>query len=424
MILFLAKGLFRDRSRSLFPILTVISGAFLTVLLISWIDGAFGTIIKSNAIYNSGHVKVMTRAYAEIPDQLPNDLVITNAPRLQRKLKKQYPDWNWLPRIKFGGLLDIPDKEGDTRVQGPVMGFGIDLFSKSSVEKKLLKLKKALVKGRLPRRSQEALISENYAQKLGIKLGEQATLISSTMYGGLAAYNFKIVGTVEFNIMALDKRTIVADIRDLRIALDMPWGASEIIGLRKDMVFDNEQTKQLSAEYNKKYSNKKNEFSPKMLAMGEQAGLGTWLELAGAMSVIMIGIFVLAMSLVLWNSGLMGALRRYGEIGLRLAMGEPKGAIYRSLIIESVIIGFVGSVLGTLLGLAAAFYLQEHGLDMRLVFRDTTTIMDNIMRARITPACYYLGFIPGLLASVLGTVFAGIGIYKRQTAQLFKELEV
>jgi putative ABC transport system permease protein len=32
--------------------------------------------------------------------------------------------------------------------------------------------------------------------------------------------------------------------------------------------------------------------------------------------------------------------------------------------------------------------------------------------------------MPGLIAPLLGTMAAGIGIYRRQTSQLFKELEV
>jgi putative ABC transport system permease protein len=36
---------------------------------------------------------------------------------------------------------------------------------------------------------------------------------------------------------------------------------------------------------------------------------------------------------------------------------------------------------------------------------------------------FFIGFIPGLLATILGTSISGIGIYKRQTSQLFKELE-
>jgi putative ABC transport system permease protein len=45
------------------------------------------------------------------------------------------------------------------------------------------------------------------------------------------------------------------------------------------------------------------------------------------------------------------------------------------------------------------------------------------IRARITPADFYLGFFPGVISTLIGTMLAGIGIYKRQTAKLFRELE-
>jgi len=53
----------------------------------------------------------------------------------------------------------------------------------------------------------------------------------------------------------------------------------------------------------------------------------------------------------------------------------------------------------------------------------STMMMSGIYKARITPETYYIGFIPGILATFLGTALAGIGIYRRQTAQLFKELQ-
>jgi putative ABC transport system permease protein len=50
-------------------------------------------------------------------------------------------------------------------------------------------------------------------------------------------------------------------------------------------------------------------------------------------------------------------------------------------------------------------------------------VMPNIFYAQITPDLYYIGFIPGLIATVLGTMLAGLAIYRREMAQLFKELE-
>jgi len=87
------------------------------------------------------------------------------------------------------------------------------------------------------------------------------------------------------------------------------------------------------------------------------------------------------------------------------------------------LIGLAGSVTGTCLGLAVAFYLQEIGIDITDTLRTTSIIMSNILRARISAASFYIGFIPGLLATLIGTTFSGIQIFQRQTASLFKELE-
>ena len=46
-------------------------------------------------------------------------------------------------------------------------------------------------------------------------------------------------------------------------------------------------------------------------------------------------------------------------MGLRVALGARKGHFYRTLILESITIGLIGSVIGTALGIACAWYLQE-----------------------------------------------------------------
>jgi putative ABC transport system permease protein len=129
------------------------------------------------------------------------------------------------------------------------------------------------------------------------------------------------------------------------------------------------------------------------------------------------------MSLVLWNAGLIGSLRRHGEYGLRLAIGEDKGHVYRSMMAESLLIGILGSIAGTALGLALSYYLQVKGIDISSMMKNITMMMPTVLHSQITPVSFIIGFIPGLLASVSGTAIAGLRIYKRQTSQLFKELE-
>jgi putative ABC transport system permease protein len=119
----------------------------------------------------------------------------------------------------------------------------------------------------------------------------------------------------------------------------------------------------------------------------------------------------------------MSGLRRYGEVGVRLAVGESKGHVYRTMIMESLLTGIIGSVLGTIIGVSLSYYFQKHGLEMSGIMKGAKMMMSNKMRALVTPASFYIGLIPGLVATVLGTMIAGIGIFKRQTSQLFKELE-
>ncbi len=423
MIGFVLKGLLRDRSRSLFPVLMVTAGVFLTVVLYGFMQGVLGDLVSSTAKYDTGHVKITTRAWRELADQTPNDLALMNADNVIAQLRQDEGDMLWTGRIRFGGLLDAPDAEGETRAQGPVAGLALDLLGSDSPEKSIFPLEDALVRGRLPEEQGEILISEAFAKGLGAAPGDRVTLIGSTMYGAMAIANFTVAGTLSFGVVALDRGMILVDLRDAQAALDMEDTVSEIVGFSRDMVYSKKEMASLAADFNRKFSSHDDEFSPFMVTLGQQNGLDEYLIYADSMGLIIVGIFVAAMSIVLWNSGLMNGLRRYGEIGVRLAMGEGKGRLYCWMVFESLIIGLAGSVAGTALGIAVTGYLQYNGLDFGSFLSQSSLMLPNVFRAQVTPASYVIGFFPGIFASVLGALFAGIGIFRRQTAQLMKELE-
>jgi len=243
------------------------------------------------------------------------------------------------------------------------------------------------------------------------------------MYGSLTMHNFTIAGTVHFGITPMDRGAIIANLPDIQDALDMDDAAGEILGFFPDMLYHDKQADLMSARFTAAQDST-DEFALQMIPLADQNGLRTMLAMMNSMSGILTGILIFAMSIVLWNAGLMGSLRRYGEIGLRLAVGEARGHVYRSLLAESVIIGISGSIIGTALGLLATWYLQVKGVDISSMTQNSSMMMSNIIRAQIVPSCFYIGLIPGVFAPLIGTSISGIGIYRRQTAQLFKELEV
>lgn len=423
MIRFLIKGLLRDKSRSRLPIIVVAIGVMLTVFMHAYINGIMGDTIEMNARFSNGHMKVTTRAYAEEMDQIPNDLAILEAGQLVKQLKEQFPGVSWASRIKFGGLIDAPDANGETKAQGPAMGIGIDLLNPASEEPARLNLGKSLVRGQMPRQQGEILISDHFASKLGVEIGDPVTLLGSTMEGGMSMYNFTIAGTLSFGVDAMDRGTIIADLVDVGQALQMEGAAGEVLGFLPDGFYHHEEAVKMADSFNSKYAESQDEYAPMMLALGQQENMAFYVEMTEVWSYYISLIFIIAMSLVLWNAGLLGGLRRYGEVGIRLAMGEEKRHVYATMIWESVFIGLAGSVVGTGLGLLFAWLLQTYGLDISGLIQGSSVMMPSVIRARITPPDFWLGFIPGLISTVIGTMLSGIGIFKRQTARLFKELE-
>lgn len=421
MIGFLIKGLLRDRSRSMFPLFVIISGVVLTVVMHAWIEGSFENMVQSSANFQSGHVKVTTRAYAKESNQLPNDLALTGIDTLKRELSSAYPEMDWVSRIRFGGLLDIPDKNGETRSQGPALGIALELNS-SSGELERFNLSEAIVEGHLPKKPGDMLISVELAEKLFVRPGDSATLLGSTMHGSMATANFNICGTLRFGMVALDRGAFIVDLKDAQQALDMQNASAEILGFFKDGYFDRQRSDAAGITFNAAQDSS-DEFSPYMEPLSVQNGLGDVLDTASAVIGGILFLFIFIMFIVLWNAGLMGSIRRYGEIGVRLAIGEPKGHLYRAMLLESLVLGIAGSIIGTAIGLAIAYYLQVVGFDFGSMMKNSSVMMNNVMRARITPTTWLIGFVPGLIATVFGTAIAGIGIYKRETAQLFKELE-
>jgi putative ABC transport system permease protein len=286
-----------------------------------------------------------------------------------------------------------------------------------------LNLTKALIAGRLPTQRGEVLLSSDAFERLSLKLGDSITLIGGTVYGSMAMQNFTVVGSVTFGVGSLDKGAVIADISDIRTLLDMEGGAGEILGFYISGRFNAREAAKLAADFNARFSDVHDEFSPQMFSMMQQNNLGYLMGIFTQTMGWMGLIFVFILGIVLWNSGLMNGIRRYGEFGVRLAIGESKWQVYGSLLSEALVIGIVGSILGLAIGLAISLYFNTHGMDVAAYNRHSTILSENIIYTIITPGVILASFIPGVLSTLFGAALAGVAIFKRQTSQLFKELE-
>ncbi|WP_281615194.1 FtsX-like permease family protein [Flammeovirga sp. SubArs3] len=424
MFEFLFKGLIRDKSRSLLPVIVVSLGVTLSVFFIGYIEGFSTDMISQNARFGTGHVKVMTREYVKNISQRPLDLSILEADKLLEQLNDKYPEMDWVRRFSFGGILDVPDKNGITKTQGIAGGMAFNLSS-SSKDLERMQIRENLVEGKMPSGSFEMLLGKGLAERMGVKLGDTITFFGATMDGSMSFQNFTYVGAVSFGMSVMDDRTFIIDTKDAEQILDMENAAQEIFGFLPNDIYDGDKIQEVKNSFNALYENDTDEYAPEMLALRDQNGLSTMLDLMNTFASIFNIFFIFAMSIVLWNTGLLGGLRRYTEFGIRIAIGESKKAIYKSLLLESVIVGVIGSIIGTVFGLLLTFYLQEVGLDISNVTSGQNSVLiSNVIRAKLVSTQLWIGFIPGVMATFLGALLSGRGIFKRQTSELFNELGV
>lgn len=422
---FLIKGILRDKARSLLPIVVVMIGVFTVVFMDGIVGGMMDNMVRMTAKFQTGHVKVVSRAYWEDKEQSPIDLALMNAKALEESLQKDFPTMDWVERIPFGGLLDIPASNRETRTQGPVFGTAYNFLGAKDKEKivERLGLQDALVVGKLIERTNEVLVSIDFAEKYKVEPGDDVTFFGSTMYSSMTFGNYKVAGIVRFGNPLLDRGAIFMDIADARILLDMEDAVSELLGFFPDDRYDRQAAEEVKEAFNGAHRGDKDEYAPYMVQLADQNAMDEMLAYASETSMFMLVILVVALSIVLWNAGIIGGIRRYNEFGLRIALGEGKGHIFCTLLIESFFIGIIGSVCGTILALLLCLYIQSYGIDYSAMMQNMTLMIDPVIRAKVTMRMYYIGFIPGVCSMILGSALAGRAIFKRQTATLFKELD-
>ena len=426
MINFLFKGLIRDRSRSFFPLIIITSIVAIIIFFSGFLNGIYNSLFFNTALVNSGHIKVVTHAYNLEYQLLPNDLALLESDKLINDLEERYQDYMWTRRITFAGLLDVPDSNGETLMQSPVFGLGIDFLSNNSKQFKVWGIDDKITKGEIFSNKNEILLSERLAERLNVNPGNIVTFIGSTMDGAFSTYNFLVSGIFNLNLGPIDKDMMIVDIKGAEIALDMENASSEILGYEKNLFFDDKETVFMRNEYNVQFSDTTDVYRPFMLALRDSNQMSTIVDFSNVIMFIIMALFLIVVTLVLWNMGIMNGLRRYGEIGMRLAIGETKSHVFKSMIAESLMIGFLGSLFGTMIGISITSYLEKVGLDYSKAIdslNSSNFAMPNVFYPQVTSELFYIGFIPGILATVFGTMLAGRAIYSREMAQLFKELE-
>jgi len=155
-----------------------------------------------------------------------------------------------------------------------------------------------------------------------------------------------------------------------------------------------------------------------MSAKAAGVAVETWKELMPTiaimtekMSVFMLTmfslIFTIAASLGVMNTLVMSTYDRMKEFGIIRAIGATPWLIIRQVSLEAILLTFLASIIGTVIGLSIAIYLQVYGIDIsgRGNLAIGGIVFDPIWRASVSLKSVFLPVVLMMLTSIVASIY-------------------
>jgi len=118
-------------------------------------------------------------------------------------------------------------------------------------------------------------------------------------------------------------------------------------------------------------------------------------------------IFTIAASLGVMNTLVMSTYDRMKEFGIIRAIGATPWLIIRQVSLEAILLTFLASIIGTVIGLSIAIYLQVYGIDIsgRGNLAIGGIVFDPIWRASVSLKSVFLPVVLMTLTSIVASIY-------------------
>jgi lipoprotein-releasing system permease protein len=202
---------------------------------------------------------------------------------------------------------------------------------------KFIPLKDYIKQGQMRLNSDEAMIGQRLADDLGVRVGDSISLLTASN----RSISVRITAIFEFGIKDLDRRWVYLSLRSAQNLLDLQ-GQITGIDLQVYTFFNAEIiAQQLQQQYPIKAESWMSSNQQLMTALKSQTASTTLIRFFVLISVAFGIASVLAIAVV----------QKQKEIGILRAMGLSQRSVLVVFLIQGGLLGFLGSVLGSLGGM-------------------------------------------------------------------------
>ena len=247
------------------------------------------------------------------------------------------------PRI-YAPALAAREEEGFA-----VVVMGIDSGAESGPARLLTEVTE-------PLREREALIGRQLAELMNVHVGDEVAVVGQGVDGSLANDLFTVKAVVTTSVDLVNRQGILIELSDAQTLFAMPDEAHEIvIHARRP-----EMASALSQRLARASGLADVEVLDWQTLAPEMVTLVRITDLAGLLVLLLV--FVAAAAGVA-NTMLMATFERTREFGMLLALGTHPSRLVRLVITESIALGVVGALTGSLIGIVLVAITHRTGID-------------------------------------------------------------
>lgn len=250
----------------------------------------------------------------------------------------------------------------------------------------------SLSSGRAPEGDHEVALDARSAELAGYRLGDTVRMVTTEKNPNREA---TLVGIVEFGIGGLGGATIVAfDTETAQKIFFDGKNKFNIIGVTgQPGVSQKVLAKRVQAQLPQGFE----AITGKDLAAESQDLIDQVMGFLSTFLLVFAGVAIVVGSFLIVNTFSILVAQRSRELALLRALGASRRQVTRSVLLEALIVGIIGSSLGILAGFALAASLKAlfglFGLDMSgsaLVFNTSTAVVSYVVGISVTLLAAYL----------------------------------
>ncbi|HAJ32371.1 MAG TPA: ABC transporter permease [Candidatus Atribacteria bacterium] len=394
------KNLSRSKIRTSVSIIAIAVAIIAVVFARGLIGGVLGSSFENHINYKAGHIRVINKEY-----KLKERLMSLNYTidgfngkgysEMSEKIKSVKGVKQVVPRLEFGAMVSLEDE-----LVG-MMGWGVD----PNEEIKFTKIDKSITEGRMVELgNKEVVMGAGLLKKLKRGVGDKVTILYTTPFGSFKGSTFKIVGKIQSSLPMINDNIFYLPLDQAQRILEMPGEVTELLlittnrdkaasflpGLNELFSREDESGKYILQLWNKDYD------------LIELLGLADKIYNFIYIFIIILACFVLVSTLIMIVN------ERTREIGMMSALGLKSREILYLFTIEGIIIGILGSAIGTVLGGILTKIFSVVGIDYSAAFEGVNTteflmspIYYTVFSLENLVFCFVLGVIVVTIACVI-----------------------